>query len=206
MTQQWSTLIALATLTAVAVLALSCGGSKTGSPIAPTARAAQNPVVVMDTSMGSMTIELFQAEAPITVNNFLQYAREGFYEGTIFHRVIQGFMIQGGGFTEDMRQKPTRDPIKNEADNGVSNERGTIAMARTGLVDSATAQFFINHQNNAGSLDHKGPGLAFGYAVFGRVTEGLDVLDAIAGVSTRPKGGHGDVPVDTVTINSVTVQ
>ncbi len=167
---------------------------------------AQNPVVVMDTSMGSMTIELLQAEAPITVNNFLQYAHDGFYEGTIFHRVIQGFMIQGGGFTASMSQKPTRDPIKNEADNGVSNERGTIAMARTGVVDSATAQFFINHQNNAGSLDHTGPGPAFGYAVFGRVTEGLDVLDAIAGVSTTPKEGHRDVPVDTVTINSVTVQ
>ena len=167
---------------------------------------AQNPVVVMETSLGSMTIELFQDSAPITVENFLQYANDGFFEDTVFHRVISGFMIQGGGFTANMSQKTTRAPIKNEADNGVSNERGTIAMARTNVVDSATSQFFINHgENNAGSLDHRDQA-NFGYAVFGRVTEGLDVVDKIAGVETTPQGGHQTVPVEPVIINSVTVQ
>ena len=168
---------------------------------------AQNPVVVMDTSLGSITIELDQANAPISVDNFLQYADDGFYEGTLFHRVISGFMIQGGGFTSGMSQKTTRDPIKNEADNGVSNARGTIAMARTAVVDSATSQFFINHGgNNAGSLDHRGPGAAFGYAVFGHVTEGMDIVDKIASVATTRREGHGDVPVEDVVINSVTRQ
>tara|TARA_B110000014_G_scaffold47906_1_gene31689 strand:- start:684 stop:1256 length:573 start_codon:yes stop_codon:yes gene_type:complete len=168
---------------------------------------AQNPVVVMETSLGSITIELDQANAPISVENFLQYANDGFYEGTLFHRVIPSFMIQGGGFTSGMSQKTTRAAIKNEADNGVSNARGTIAMARTNVVDSATSQFFINHGgNNAGSLDHSGPGAAFGYAVFGRVTEGMDVVDKIASVATTRREGHGDVPVEDVTINSITVQ
>ena len=168
---------------------------------------AQNPVVVMDTSLGSITIELDQANAPISVENFLQYAEDGFYEGTLFHRVISGFMIQGGGFTSGMAQKTTRAAIKNEADNGVSNARGTIAMARTNVVDSATSQFFINHgENNAGSLDHRGPGAAFGYAVFGSVIEGMEVVDKIAGVATTRREGHGDVPVEDVTINSVTRQ
>ena len=169
---------------------------------------AQNPVVVMETSLGSMTIELLQDQAPITVENFLQYANDGFFEGTVFHRVIEGFMIQGGGFTANMSQKTTRSPIKNEADNGLSNERGTIAMARTNVVDSATAQFFINHgENNARSLDHRDTTDAgFGYAVFGRVTEGMDVVDKIAGVATTPEGGHQTVPVDDIIINSVTVR
>ena len=172
---------------------------------------AQNPVVVMDTSLGSITIELDQDKAPISVENFLQYTNDGFYEGTLFHRVISGFMIQGGGFTSGMSQKTTPDglraAIKNEADNGISNARGTIAMARTPVVDSATSQFFISHgENNAGSLDHSGPGTAFGYAVFGRVTEGMDVVDKIADVATNRREGHGDVPVEDVTINSVTAQ
>ena len=172
---------------------------------------AQNPVVVMDTSLGSITIELDQDKAPISVENFLQYTNDGFYEGTLFHRVISGFMIQGGGFTSGMSQKTTPDglraAIKNEADNGLSNARGTIAMARTNVVDSATSQFFISHgENNAGSLDHSGPGTAFGYAVFGRVTEGMDVVDKIADVATNRREGHGDVPVEDVTINSVTAQ
>lgn len=172
---------------------------------------AQNPVVVMDTSLGSITIELDQDKAPISVDNFLQYANDGFYEGTLFHRVIPSFMIQGGGFTSGMSQKTTADglraAIKNEADNGLSNALGTIAMARTNVVDSATSQFFINHGgNNAGSLDHSGPGTAFGYAVFGRVTEGMDVVDKIASVATTRREGHGDVPVEDVTINSITVQ
>ena len=168
---------------------------------------AQNPVVVMDTSLGSITIELDQANAPISVENFLQYAEDGFYEGTLFHRVISGFMIQGGGFTSGMAQKTTRAAIKNEADNGVSNARGTIAMARTNVVDSATSQFFLNHGgNNAGSRDHRGPGAAFGYAVFGSVIEGMEVVDKIAGVATTRREGHGDVPVEDVPINSVTRQ
>ena len=172
---------------------------------------AQNPVVVMDTSLGSITIELDQDKAPISVENFLQYTNDGFYEGTLFHRVISGFMIQGGGFTSGMSQKTTPDglraAIKNEADNGLSNARGTIAMARTNVVDSATSQFFISHgENNAGSLDHRGPGEDFGYAVFGRVTEGMDVVDKIADVATNRREGHGDVPVEDVTINSVTAQ
>jgi len=180
---------------AVVAMALSTGTAS-----------AQNPVIVMETSLGNMTIELFQDQAPITVENFLQYANDGFFEGTVFHRVIEGFMIQGGGFTASLSQKTTRAPIKNEADNGMSNERGTIAMARTNVVDSATAQFFINHgENNAGSLDHQGQA-NFGYAVFGRVTEGLDVVDKIAGVETTRQGGHQTVPVEPVIINSVTLQ
>ena len=183
------------TIGAVVAMALSTGTAS-----------AQNPVIVMETSLGNITIELFQDQAPITVENFLQYANDGFFEGTVFHRVIEGFMIQGGGFTANLSQKTTRAPIKNEADNGMSNERGTIAMARTNVVDSATAQFFINHgENNARSLDHQGQA-NFGYAVFGRVTEGLDVVDKIAGVETTQQGGHQTVPVEPVIINSVTVQ
>ena len=170
------------------------------------ASAQSNPVAVIETSLGSMTVELFRDQAPITVENFLTYANDGFFAGTIFHRVIQDFMIQGGGFTPDMSEKATRDAIKNEATNGLQNERGTIAMARTPVVDSATAQFFINTVDN-GSLDHRStdpPG--YGYAVFGRVTDGLDVLDAIAAVSVTNQGPHQNVPVDPVIINSVNVQ
>jgi len=158
-----------------------------------------NPTVVLDTSLGEIHVELFADKAPITVENFLKYVDDGFYNGTIFHRVIPGFMVQGGGFTEDMAQKPTRDPIKNEADNGVSNDPYTLAMARTSVVDSATAQFFINVSDNAflnhGSRD-------FGYAVFGKVTKGEDVVDTIADVDTGTRAGMGDVPKDTVTIRS----
>ena len=167
--------------------------------------AQENPVVVMETTLGSITIELLQDRAPVTVENFLQYVNDGFFAGTIFHRVIEGFMIQGGGFTAGLTQKPTRAPISNEADNGESNARGTIAMARTNVVDSATAQFFINTVDNSQSLDHQGP-QSFGYAVFGRVTEGMDVVDAIAGVSTSRQGPHQNVPVEPVIINAVTVQ
>ena len=166
---------------------------------------AQNPVIVMETSLGSLTIELFQDQAPITVENFLQYASDSFFEGTVFHRVIEGFMIQGGGLTAKLSEKTPLAPIKNEADNGVTNARGTIAMARTNVVDSATAQFFINHADNARSLDHKDQ-TNFGYAVFGRVTEGMDVVDKIAEVATTRQGPHENVPVEPVTINSVTVQ
>ena len=170
-------------------------------------RAQDNPLVVMETSLGNITLELFQDRAPVSVENFLQYANDGFYDGTVFHRVIQQFMIQGGGMTSDLQQKPTRDPIRNEATNGVSNERGTIAMARTNVVDSATSQFFINTVNNARSLDNTGTDArSYGYAVFGHVTAGMDVVDRIAAVPTRSQGPHQNVPVEPVVITGVTVQ
>ncbi|MCB1123230.1 MAG: peptidyl-prolyl cis-trans isomerase [Verrucomicrobiae bacterium] len=161
-----------------------------------------NPKVSIETSKGTITLELYQDKAPITVANFLAYAEKDFFAGTIFHRVIKNFMIQGGGLTEDMEQKSTQAPIKNEADNGVKNERYTIAMARTQVVDSATAQFFINTANND-FLNHGGRD--FGYAVFGKVVEGTDVVDAIGSVRTGNKGFHQDVPVETVTIESVSL-
>jgi cyclophilin family peptidyl-prolyl cis-trans isomerase len=159
-----------------------------------------NPTVRLTTSRGAIAVELFADRAPVTVQNFLAYVDAGFFDGTIFHRVIPGFMIQGGGFTPDLSQKPTRAPIKNEAGNGVKNQRGTLAMARTSDIDSATAQFFINLKDNA-FLDHGGRD--FGYAVFGRVTDGMDVVDAIAGVKTAKRGAHGDVPVESVVIQRV---
>lgn len=159
--------------------------------------------VLIETSMGTMTAELNEEKAPITVANFLSYVDSNFYDGTIFHRVIRGFMIQGGGFEPDMTQKRTKAAIKNEAANGLKNERGTLAMARTMVVDSATSQFFINHVDND-FLNFKSASMSgFGYAVFGKVTEGLDVLDKIANVRTRTVGGYGDVPVETVTILSI---
>jgi len=161
-----------------------------------------NPMVVMSTSEGDIRIELYSDKAPITVENFLAYANEGFYHGTIFHRVIPGFMIQGGGFTPDMNQKPTKAPIKNEADNGLTNDKGTIAMARTSAVDSATSQFFINHNDN-NSLNHGSRD--FGYAVFGKVVDGMDVVDKIAGVKNGSKGMHQNVPEEVVMIESVRV-
>ena len=167
-----------------------------------------NPTVVMRTSRGDVTMELFQDRAPVSVRNFLQYAYAGFYADTVFHRVIDGFMIQGGGFQADLSRKFAREPIENEADNGISNTRGTVAMARTNAVDSATSQFFINVADNAGrGLDHRGPAPGeFGYAVFGRVTEGMDVVDAIAGVETQRQGNHENVPVTPVVIDAVTVR
>lgn len=154
-------------------------------------------MVVLETSQGNIVLELDAEKAPISVKNFLEYVDAGHFDGTIFHRVIPNFMIQGGGFTPDMKQKPTRGPIKNEADNGLKNEAGTIAMARTSVVDSATAQFFINLQSND-FLNHGGRD--YGYAVFGRVVEGMDVVKKIGGVKTGSKGGMGDVPVEPVTI------
>ena len=160
--------------------------------------------VLMKTSKGDITLELDADKAPATVENFLGYVDSGFYEGTIFHRVIEGFMIQGGGFTADMDQKDTRDPVRNEADNGLKNDRGTIAMARTSDPHSATAQFFINHKNND-FLNHSSKDMrGWGYAVFGKVTDGMDVVDAIAATPTGIKAGMKDVPVETVTIESVT--
>ena len=157
----------------------------------------------IETSMGSITLELDAAKAPVTVKNFCDYAKGGHYNGTIFHRVIDGFMIQGGGFTAAMDQKPTNAPIKNEATNGLSNARGTIAMARTQVVDSATSQFFINLTDNT-FLDHRTPDpRGFGYAVFGKVTDGMDVVDKIAKVKTRSVGYYENVPEEAVTIRKV---
>jgi len=166
----------------------------------------QNPVVLMETSMGEITIELDATNAPLTTTNFVEYVTSGFYDGTIFHRVIDGFMIQGGGMTSDMKEKKTRAPIKNEADNGLANARGTIAMARTQVVDSATAQFFINVNDN-GFLDHKGKTPSgYGYAVFGKVIEGMDTVDAIRKVATGNKGMHQDVPKEPVVITKASLK
>ncbi len=167
--------------------------------------AEANPKVLMKTSMGDITIELNLDKAPISVKNFMKYVNSKHYDGTIFHRVIDGFMIQGGGFTENMSKKGGTDaPIKNEATNGLKNDKWTLAMARTGVVDSATDQFFINVKDND-FLNHKNTSSSgFGYAVFGKVTSGMDVLDKIRQVKTTNKSGHGDVPVDPVTIVSAT--
>ena len=157
------------------------------------------PVVILSTSQGDVKVELDSEKAPITVKNFLGYVDDGFFDGTIFHRVIPGFMIQGGGFDQQMAQKDTRAPIKNEADNGLSNERGTLAMARTSDVNSATAQFFINLKDNDflnhGSRD-------FGYAVFGKVVDGMAVVDKIAATPTTSRKGQSDVPTEPIVINS----
>ena len=161
--------------------------------------------VTMETSMGTITLELDDAKAPETVANFVQYAKDGHYDGTIFHRVIDGFMIQGGGFTRDMNQKETREPIRNEAMNGLKNLRGTIAMARTMVVDSATSQFFINLVDNA-FLDFQNPTpQGFGYAVFGKVVDGMDVVDQIAKVKTGFSGPHQNVPEEAIVIKRVAV-
>ena len=169
-------------------------------------KAVQNPKVLMETSMGNILLELFPDKAPVTVDNFLGYASSGHYDGTIFHRVIPKFMNQGGGFTPDMKQKPTQKPIKNEADNGLKNERGTIAMARTQDPHSATNQFFINTADNH-FLNHKSKDMqGWGYAVFGKVIKGMDVVDAIAKVKTTTYGMYQDVPATPVVINKVTVQ
>lgn len=158
------------------------------------------PQVLLETTAGDILLELDAEKAPKTVQNFLQYVDEGFYNNTIFHRVIPGFMIQGGGMDAKMREKPTHEPVPNEADNGLKNERGTIAMARTSDPHSASAQFFINHVDND-FLNHQAPTQdGWGYAVFGKVIDGMDVVDKIAKVKTRSAGIHSDVPVDMVLI------
>ncbi len=162
------------------------------------------PVILMSTSQGDMKIELYEKEAPETVKNFLSYLNDKFYDGTIFHRVIAGFMIQGGGFTPEMEQKPTKPPIKNEASNGLKNDTYTLAMARTSVPDSATSQFFINVKNND-FLNREKSQDGVGYAVFGKVIEGTDVVKKIEQVQTGRKGMHSDVPVEPVVIKSVTV-
>ena len=160
-------------------------------------------MIKISTTFGDMTLELDSENAPKTVANFLEYVREGFYDGTIFHRVIDNFMVQGGGFDTNMQQKATKAPVENEADNGLKNEFGTIAMARTMDPHSATAQFFINVSNNE-FLNHSGKNMqGWGYAVFGKVTEGSEVLDKIRAVATTSRNGHQDVPVDPVIIESI---
>lgn len=169
--------------------------------------AAPNPKVQIQTSMGPIELELFRDKAPISVENFLSYVSDKSYDGTIFHRVIDGFMIQGGGFGTDLQKRPTKAPIKNEADNGLKNVRGTIAMARTGIVDSATSQFFINVKDNV-SLNHRSPDQrGFGYAVFGKVTSGMEVVDQIKAVKTGacPPRFMKDCPATQVVIQNVTV-
>lgn len=157
-------------------------------------------MITIVTSHGDIVIELFEESAPLSCENFRQYATDGHFADTVFHRVIPNFMIQCGGMTADLSSKQTRDPIKNEADNGEMNTRGTLAMARTGVVDSATSQFFINLGDNA-FLNHGDRD--FGYAVFGKVVDGMDIVDAIAGVATGNQGGHSDVPLDAITITEV---
>lgn len=165
----------------------------------------KNPVVLMTTTAGDIKIELFEDKAPLSVKNFLHYVKNGSYDHTIFHRVINGFMIQGGGFTKEMEQKPVIAPIKNEAENGLKNTRGTLAMARTSDVDSATAQFFINVADNS-FLDFKAKNpREYGYCVFGKVIEGMDVVDKIKEVKTTTKSMHRDVPVDPIEIIKATV-
>ena len=166
---------------------------------------AKNPVVVMETSMGIVKMELFEAEAPISVKNFLEYTNSGFYNNTTFHRVIANFMIQGGGYSADSKKKSTKaPPIKNEAGNGLKNQRGTLAMARTGVVDSATAEFFINVVNNDFLNQRDKTQQGFGYAVFGKVVEGMDVVDKIAAVKTITRG-FPDVPEKQVAIKSIKI-
>jgi cyclophilin family peptidyl-prolyl cis-trans isomerase len=174
------------------------------APPAPVPPTPGNPIVDIETSMGTITVELFKDQAPVSVANFLEYARDGFYPGTVFHRVVPGYVIQGGGFTSALVEKGTRPPIQNEATNGLSNRRGTLAMARTRALRSATSQFYINLSNNP-SLDHTGfsPDV-FGYAVFGRVIAGMDVVDRIGQVKTGGRDGMEDVPVDPVVITKVT--
>ena len=165
---------------------------------------AANPVVEMKTNQGLIVIELYADKAPKSVENFLQYVKDGFYNGTIFHRIIDGFMIQGGGFEPGMKQKPTRAPIENEAKNGLKNTIGTLAMARTPNPHSASAQFFINVANN-GFLDYPGQD-GWGYAVFGKVTQGMDVVDKIRKASTTRVGPHSDVPATPIIIKQVSIE
>ena len=187
--------IVLLTMGLIVAVAAAAADKKSGAPR-----------VLFETSMGDIVIELDPEKAPKTVKNFLGYAESGFYDGTIFHRVIDGFMIQGGGFTEDMTQKPTGEEIANEADNGLKNKRGTVAMARRGDPDSASSQFFINTVNNR-PLDHTGKSpQGWGYAVFGEVVEGMDVVEAIEKVKTGTKEMFQDVPIESVVILKTTVE
>ena len=184
--------------------ATPAGSTATQPKDQATMSATANPTVQMTTSLGEITIELYADKAPVSVSNFLAYVDANFYDGTIFHRVIPNFMIQGGGFTADMRQKPAKAAIRNEADNGLKNTRGTLAMARTAVVDSATCQFFVNTVDNA-FLDFRDKSAqGYGYAVFGKVTAGMDVVDKIVQVRTGNRGPHQNVPAEPVTILKLT--
>ena len=191
------------------ILLVACSVAIVATVTVLDAAAQDNPVVVIETSLGNITAELDRANAPLSVENFLEYVESDHYRGTVFHRVIMGFMIQGGGYTADMQRKPTRSPVKNEARNGLSNDRGALAMAyETNMVDSATSQFFINVVDNA-ALNNRGITPAeHGYAVFGRVTDesSLDVVDQIEAVATGRRGPYNDVPETPVEILSITVQ
>jgi peptidyl-prolyl cis-trans isomerase B (cyclophilin B) len=190
-------------LAVLLTVGLAVGCKSTGDKREGEEMTTENVTIVMETSKGTIEIELWGEKAPKTVANFLSYVDDGFFNGTIYHRVIPGFMIQGGGFTSDMRQKGTRSPVQNEADNGVANGRGTIAMARTMEPDSATAQFFINLVDN-GFLNHTDKSTrGWGYCAFGKVTAGMDVVDAIAKVATGNQGPHQNVPTTPVVIESV---
>jgi cyclophilin family peptidyl-prolyl cis-trans isomerase len=181
------------------------GASPDGTPSGKSGAApapAKGPRVKISTTLGDFVVELFADKAPLSTKNFLRYVDEKFYDGTIFHRVMSDFMVQGGGFTESLEQKPTHEPIKNEADNGLSNARGTLAMARTPIVDSATAQWFVNVVDNQ-RLDHAGPGPRFGYAVFGKVVQGMDVVDKIRDTPVEQRGPQfTHLPSTTVVIKS----
>jgi cyclophilin family peptidyl-prolyl cis-trans isomerase len=190
---------------ALLLFAAAMFGADAGTPAPAPAAAKPAPRVAFETTHGRFVVELDAVKAPKTVENFLAYAKDGFFDGTIFHRVIAGFMVQGGGFTADMQQKPTRAAIPNEADNGLKNKRGTLAMARTQDPNSATAQFFVNLVDNA-FLDHTGKNLrGWGYTVFGRVVEGMEVVDKIAAVKTGTRGPYADVPNETVEIKKATI-
>ena len=193
--------LSLALVASIATI-LTLGAVSLSSAQPPAPAVKPNPRVTLDTSKGKIVVELFPDKAPLTVANFLQYVKAGFYDGVIFHRVMLDFMIQTGGFTPDMKQKPNRGAIKNESTNGLRNERGTLAMARLTEPHTASSQFFINLKNN-GSLDHSPRG--WGYTVFGQVVEGMDVVDAIATVRTTTKGPHADVPVEPVIIKKASV-
>lgn len=191
--------ILLLSLAALSLAAAPAALAQEGEP----ASAPANPRIRFETSKGAFTLELYPEKAPLTVENFLGYVDSGQYEGTILHRVIPDFMIQGGGFTEDLTQKPTGPPVRNEADNGLSNDRGTVAMARTSNPHSATAQFFVNVADNH-YLNHTAPDFnRYGYTVFGRVVEGMDVVDAISKVPTTARGPYQNLPVEPVVIRTV---
>jgi len=189
-------------LSLAAVVAFLTLGTFSLSAQAPAPAAKPNPRVTLDTSKGTIVVELFPDKAPLTVANFLQYVKSGFYNGVIFHRVMADFMIQTGGFTADMTQKPTKGQISNESKNGLSNERGTLAMARLSGPHTASSQFYINLKANH-SLDHS-PG-GWGYTVFGKVVEGMDVVDSIATVRTTTKGPHSDVPVEAIVVKKASM-
>jgi len=194
------------TLAGALVLGICALGLALSSNRAGADEGKKNPVIVIDTNLGQIKAELWADKAPGTVENFVKYIEKKHFDGLIFHRVIDGFMIQGGGFTPDMQQKGTDDPIRNEATADKKNDRGTLAMARTSDLHSATSQFFINLKDND-FLNHRdASNQGFGYCAFGKVTEGMDVVDKIAKVQTGNKGGHGDVPTKPVVINSITVE